>query len=80
LKEFENLCRLFCVGNLDNSVLDAAAKIYADQRKIGQITDDADIFIAAYCLNNKYILVTNNTKHFGHIPDLNIINWTNPSH
>ncbi len=31
---------------------------------MGELIEDADIFIAAMCLKNDYVLVTNNVKHF----------------
>jgi tRNA(fMet)-specific endonuclease VapC len=37
--------------------------------------DDADIFIAGYCIQKDYILITNNTKHFENIKNLKIDNW-----
>ena len=48
LKEFDNFCELVGVGQLDNSVLDVAANIYAEQRQLGRMMEDADIFIAAF--------------------------------
>ena len=76
LKEFENLCELFGVGQLDNNILDVAANTYADQRRIGYTMEDADIFIAAFCKYWSFSLVTNNTKHFVHISDLTLFDWT----
>lgn len=76
LKEFDNFCQLFRVGQLDNSVLDTAANIYVEQRRTGFVMEDADIFIAAFCKNQSYALVTNNTKHFIHISDLKLFDWT----
>jgi len=76
LKEFENLCELFGVGQLDNRILDVAANIYADQRRMGYTMEDADIFIAAFCKHWSFSLVTNNTKHFMHISDLTLFDWT----
>ena len=37
--------------------------------------EDADILIAAFCLHNNYILVTDNIKHFKNIKGLNTVNW-----
>jgi len=37
--------------------------------------NDADIFIAAYCIINGYILVTDNIIHFEFINGLKFINW-----
>ena len=36
---------------------------------------ETDIFTAAFCIVNDYILVTNNTKHFKNIAELKIENW-----
>jgi len=76
MNEFDRLCEMLTVGRLDNDILDIAADIYNDLRKIGRITDDADIFIAAFCKHHDFILVTNNTKHFENIAGLNIVDWT----
>jgi tRNA(fMet)-specific endonuclease VapC len=35
-----------------------------------------DTLIAAHVLSLEATLVTNNTKHFGKVPMLNIVNWT----
>jgi tRNA(fMet)-specific endonuclease VapC len=78
LKEFNNFCALLGVGQFNNSILDAAAEIYVEQRRTGRTMDDADIFIAAYCKYKKYVLVTNNSKHFEHISGLTLRNWTLP--
>jgi predicted nucleic acid-binding protein len=36
LREFDNFCKLFGAGQFDNSDLDMAAEIYAEQRKAGR--------------------------------------------
>jgi predicted nucleic acid-binding protein len=76
LKEFINLCELFGIGQFDNSILDTAAEIYTEQRQMGCIMEDADIFIAAFCKTRNFILVTNNTKHFKNISGLTLLDWT----
>jgi len=76
LSEFEKFCELFGVGKLDNNILDVAAGIYAEQRNMGRMTEDADIFIAAFCRYWNFSLVTNNTKHFERISGLNLFDWT----
>ena len=53
-----------------------AAKIYITLKQNGELIDDADIFIAAYCIVNDYILVTNNTRHFMRIADLKHVDWS----
>lgn len=44
-------------------------------RMILTILDDFDLLIAGFASVKKLCLVTNNIKHFQHIPDLNIENW-----
>jgi predicted nucleic acid-binding protein len=76
LKAFESFCKLFGVGLLDNNVLDVAADIYAEQKRIGRMMEDADILIAAFCKCWAYSLVTNNIKHFSSVSDLILFDWT----
>ena len=76
IKEFEYLCELFPVGELGDYLLDESISIYVQERKAGRNTEDADIFIAAFCIHNNFILVTDNTTHFNSITNLQTINWT----
>jgi len=46
-------------------------------RATGKPAEDADIFIAAYCVVNDYVLVTNNIKHFEATGELKTLNWKN---
>ena len=73
---FEELCCEFGIGIMDTPVLDEAAKIYAEHRANGQMIEDSDIFIAAFCVVNGYTLVTHNTKHFKNINGLYLTDWT----
>ena len=52
-----------------------AAEIYVQLKQSGALIEEADIFIAAYCIVNNYTLVTNNTRHFSRIKNLNCVNW-----
>jgi predicted nucleic acid-binding protein len=76
MRKFEDFCRMFAVGQFDNSMLDIAADIYVELRAIGRITDDADIFIAAFCRRHGFTLITNNMRHFDNVANLNVIDWT----
>ena len=76
LKEFDIFCEFFGVGRLDNSILDVAAGIYAELKKMQRRVEDADILIAAFCKCKEFSLVTNNTKHFAHIQGLTLLDWT----
>jgi predicted nucleic acid-binding protein len=46
------------------SIWERAAFIYASTRRKGYTIHDADLLIAAYCLEGGYTLVTNNSENF----------------
>jgi tRNA(fMet)-specific endonuclease VapC len=75
LSKFRTLCQLFGVLDLSKNALDIAAKHYAILRKRGQLIEDADLFIAAVCIDCDLTLITNNEKHFALIDGLIIENW-----
>ena len=73
---FEGLYRNASVNNnMGEAELDRAARIKADLLIKGTPIGDADIFIAAYCLVNNYVLVTDNTGDFARIDGLKYVNW-----
>ena len=42
----------------------------------GQRIDDFDILIGATAITNKLIMVSDNVKHLGRLPNIKIKNWT----
>ena len=72
---FETMCSLSGIGVIDRDILEAAAVIYSDLGKRGIAIGDNDLLIAAYCMQHDCTLVTNNEKHFKHIPHLKTVNW-----
>ena len=74
MNHFNDLCRDFAVEEMSKTAWDEAARLYAEHRTKNTI-EDADIFIAAFCIANDYTLVTNNTKHFEQIGGLRFANW-----
>jgi tRNA(fMet)-specific endonuclease VapC len=76
LKEIDEMCDQYKVGQLDNSILNPASEIYPPLRTKGRTIDEIDILIAAYCKSNDCTLVTNNTSHFGRIPGLALVDWS----
>lgn len=58
-----------------SSSLKVFAKCKAHLRKIGKIVDDADILIGATAIDNKFIMVTENVKHFENLPGITLENW-----
>jgi len=75
MREFDKLCRQLKVGEMTKAIWNEAVKIYVGLKKQGRLIDDADIFIAAYCISFGYTLVTNNSEHFGRVENLNYVNW-----
>jgi predicted nucleic acid-binding protein len=75
LSKLETLCELFPVGVLGDYLLEDAINIYVQERRAHRNTEDADIFIAAFCIHHNYTLVTSNMRHFQSIPGLHSVNW-----
>lgn len=75
MRDFSDLCDEFGIAEITISVWREAARIYSILKKRGTLIEDSDIFIAAFCIVNDYVLVTNNTRHFEVVDGLNFINW-----
>ena len=76
LRQFHDLYKnAFVKTSMEETDLLLAAQIRANLEEQGRTIGDADIFIAAYCLVNDYILVTDNTSDFERIEGLKIVNW-----
>ena len=76
LQAFEKLFEEYGIDSIDKEMLDLTLSIYIKLRKAGIAIDDGDLLIAAYCLKNNYILVSNNLKHFKEIENVQVVNWT----
>jgi tRNA(fMet)-specific endonuclease VapC len=50
-------------------------EIKAHLRRSGMLLEDVDLLLAATARTFGLVLVSNNTSHFGRIPDLIIQNW-----
>jgi len=74
-RDFDALCQEFEIGEMNVQAWDEAAMLYAMHRQKGEPIEDADLFIAAFCIVNGYTLVTNNIKHFKDIDGLQLVNW-----
>ena len=75
LQLLEKMVDEFPVGEMSLAAWDEAAKLYAVHRQRGNVIEDADLFIAAFCLTGNHTLVTNNIKHFEMIEGLICTNW-----
>ena len=76
LAAFENLLAKYDVDTITKEILDAALAVHINLKSKNITIDDCDIFIAGYCKQKNYILITNNTNHYQNIQDLKIENWT----
>lgn len=56
--------------------IDLFASEKAYLRKLGTPIDDFDLLIGVTAVNHNLTLVTNNTKHFKRIRDIDLIDWT----
>lgn len=72
---FNKLCATMDVLQITDPIVVRAASLYANLRQTGKPIGDADILIAATCLENGHDIVTNNTSHFSRIPGLVVQNW-----
>jgi len=75
LQAFEKLFERYGIDNIEKETLDLSLSIYKKLRDNGITIDDGDLLIAAYCIQNNYILVTNNLKHFEGIENIQVVNW-----
>lgn len=74
LKKFEEFVALNEVLPLTENIAKRCAQIYAELRKQGKTMGHNDMLIAGTAIENNMMLVTNNTKHFKDIPDLEVDN------
>jgi predicted nucleic acid-binding protein len=74
-EQFKEFLEDVVIFGIDNDVINIASDLYAHLRKKGKTIGDADIFIAAIVIKNNGMLVSNNTKHYEDIEQLNLINW-----
>jgi tRNA(fMet)-specific endonuclease VapC len=56
-------------------ILDLASRIYQQLKPQGKLIEDADTLIAATALFEQAVLVTDNTRHFARVQNLNLENW-----
>jgi tRNA(fMet)-specific endonuclease VapC len=63
--------------NFDENAAREFGKIQGELRQIGRPTGQLDALIAAIARSRNDILVTNNTRHFINITNLQLENWLN---
>ena len=65
----------FPILDITPEIMEVFGETKAYLQKIGRITDDMDLLIASTAIANNLILITHNTKHFDHIPQLQFTDW-----
>jgi predicted nucleic acid-binding protein len=75
LHAFEKLFEKCGIDAIEKEILDLSLSIHIKLRKKGITVDDGDLLIAAFCIQNNYILVSNNQKHFEKIENIQVVNW-----
>ena len=63
---------------LNDDALRRFGELKAELRRMGQPIADFDLLIPSVALAESYILVTNNTRHYDRIPELQLENWALP--
>ena len=61
--------------SLREATLKRFGQLKAQLRQLGQPLPDFDLLIASVALVEDKILVTNNTRHYKRVPDLQLENW-----
>ena len=72
---FTTLCQQFEEKNIVKDDWIEAAKMYAENP--GRPMSESDLLQAAFCVRNRFTLVTHNVKHFEHIQNLSFEDWIN---
>ena len=72
---YKQLCESCEIGEMRRNTWVLAANLYSDLRRKGYTVSDADILIAAFCIENNCTLATNNTKDFENMEGLQIVDW-----
>jgi len=73
-KDFASYCTIL---PLTQEIADVAAQIFADLRKAGKTVGHTDILIAGTAIFHNLQLITNNTKHYQDVSNLDLDNWVN---
>ena len=78
LARFEIFCGHSAVLPVTDAIFDRAALLWADARKRGHASGDADLLIAATAIEHGLVLATGNVRHFVWVPGLQMEDWKNP--
>jgi len=75
LAKVRRVAELFPVIEVSRAIMETFGSLKADPGRRGKTVDDFDLVIASTALVLNYALVTNNERHFRHVPGLRVENW-----
>lgn len=75
LNTIEQFISLMPIVEFDQSAAEEFGKIQRELKQIGKPTGELDAIIGAVARSRQDILVTDNTRHFINIPNLQLENW-----
>ena len=75
LAKVRRVAELFPVIDVSRAIMETFGSLKAELERRGRTVDDFDLVIASTALVLNYALVTNNERHFRHIPGLRVENW-----
>jgi tRNA(fMet)-specific endonuclease VapC len=75
LKRVDDFVKQLLILPLREATLKRFGALKTQLRQSGQPLPDFDLLIASVALVENHVLVTNNTRHYQRIPDLQLENW-----
>ncbi len=79
LAKVRRVAELFPVVEVSRATMETFGSLKADLERRGKVVDDFDLIIGSTALVLNYALVTNNERHYRHIPGLRVDNWAPPA-
>jgi tRNA(fMet)-specific endonuclease VapC len=79
LAKVRRVAELFPVIEVSRATMETFGSVKAELERREKVVDDFDLIIASTALMLNYALVTNNERHYRHIPELRVDNWARPA-
>jgi len=76
LEKRTEILKILNIYDFDFKAAQVASQLKSELEQTGFSIDNFDLMIASICLANNLVLVTNNTRHFVHVPRLKLEDWT----
>jgi tRNA(fMet)-specific endonuclease VapC len=76
LAKLETFCQPHEILPFTHAAAVLAADIWADLKQRGQLIGEIDVLIAGVALSEGLAVVSHNTRHFGRIAGLTVMDWT----